>query len=276
MEDRSRAVELGPRLTAAHHRGHAYRDLGDLERAVQDSDSAIEIEAGDRGHFVRALQQRLTRGRGLGFLDPGRYYDVYDTATREAVIRIQQQADLEPTGVVDGATWDALEAAGQQPEPVEEPPDRVDPAHPPAHNRAGAPLAYLTFDDGPHPMWTPQVLDLLSSYDVTATFFVLGSAVSRFPQIIERMVDAGHEAENHTFDHIWLSKADREDIVSQVTSTDDALHEVAGSRVDPIECLRPPARGDECRMSDAELVGLRVSCSPCHHLRSSPAEARRS
>ena len=62
----------------------------------------------------------------------------------------------------------------------------MDPAQPTAHNSVGAPLAYLTFDDGPHPAWTPQVLDLLSSYDVTATFFVLGSNVSRFPQIIER------------------------------------------------------------------------------------------
>ncbi len=200
----------------------------------------LTLGAGDRGRFVRALQQRLARVRGLAFLDPGRYYDVYDRATREAVIRVQQQADLEPTGVVDGATWDALAALWQQPDPVSRAPDQVDPAQPTAHDSVGAPLAYLTFDDGPHPAWTPQVLDLLSSYDVTATFFVLGSNVSRFPQIIERMVDAGHEAENHTFDHIWLSKAERADIVSQVRRTDEALHAVAGSRVDPIACLRPP------------------------------------
>ena len=213
------------------------------------------LGSGDRGRFVRALQQRLARVQGLGFLDPGRYYDVYDTAAREAVIRIQLRADLEPTGVVDAATWDALEAAWQQPEPVEEPPDRADPAHPPAHNRSGAPVAYLTFDDGPHPTWTPEVLDLLARYDVTGTFFVLGLNVSRYPQIIERMVDAGHEAENHTFDHIWLSKAAREDIITQVTSTDDALHAVAGTRVDPIECLRPPyaATNERAVRTAAEL-----------------------
>ena len=213
------------------------------------------LGAGDRGRFVRALQQRLARVPGLGFLDPGRYYHVYDTATREAVIRIQLRADLEPTGVVDAATWDAIEAAWQQPEPVEEPPDRADPAHPPAHNRSGAPVAYLTFDDGPHPTWTPEVLDVLGRYEVTATFFVLGLNVSRYPQIIERMVDAGHEAENHTFDHIWLSKAAREDIVTQVTSTDDALHAVAGTRVDPIKCLRPPyaATNERAVRTAAEL-----------------------
>ena len=215
----------------------------------------LTLGSGDRGRFVRALQQRLARVRGLGFLDPGRYYDVYDTATREAVIRIQLRADLEPTGVVDAATWDALEAAWQQPEPVEEPPDRADPAHPPAHNRTGAPVAYLTFDDGPHPTWTPEVLDVLGRYDVTATFFVLGLNVTRYPQIIERMVDAGHEAENHTFDHIWLSRAAREDIITQVTRTDDALHAVAGTRVDPIECLRPPyaATNERAVRTAAEL-----------------------
>ena len=213
------------------------------------------LGAGDRGRFVRALQQRLARVPGLGFLDPGRYYHVYDTATREAVIRIQLRADLEPTGVVDAAAWDAIEAAWQQPEPVEEPPDRADPAHPPAHNRSGAPVAYLTFDDGPHPTWTPEVLDVLGRYEVTATFFVLGLNVSRYPQIIERMVDAGHEAENHTFDHIWLSKAAREDIITQVTSTDDALHAVAGTRVDPIKCLRPPyaATNERAVRTAAEL-----------------------
>ncbi|MYB42561.1 MAG: polysaccharide deacetylase family protein [Chloroflexi bacterium] len=213
------------------------------------------IGAGDRGRAVRALQQRLARVPGLGFLNPGRYYDVYNTATREAVIRIQLRADLEPTGVVDRATWDAVEAAWQQPEPVEEPPDRADPAHPPAHNRAGAPLAYLTFDDGPHPTWTPAVLDVLERYRVTATFFVLGQNVARYPTIIERMVEGGHEAENHTFDHIWLSKADREDIVAQVTSTDDALHAVAGTSVDPIECLRPPyaATNERAVRTAAEL-----------------------
>ena len=215
----------------------------------------LTLGAGDRGRLVRALQQRLARVRGLGFLDPGRYYDVYDTATRAAVIRIQLRADLEPTGVVDVATWDAVDAAWQQPEPVEEPPDRVDPAHPPAHNRAGAPLAYLTFDDGPHPTWTPAVLDVLARHKAPATFFVLGSNVSRYPQIVQRIVDEGHEAENHTFDHIWLSKADREDIVAQVTSTDDALHAVAGDRVDPIECLRPPyaATNERAVRTAAEL-----------------------
>ena len=197
------------------------------------------LGSGDRGRFVRALQQRLARVRDLGFLDPGRYYDVYDTATREAVIEVQQQADLEPTGVVDAPTWDAVEAAWQQPE-AKPAPTNVEPSQPAAHDRTGAPVVYLTFDDGPHPTWTPRVLDLLELYNAPATFFVLGQSATRFPAIVERMVAAGHEAENHTFDHIWLDKAPRDLFVSQVTAADDALHAAAGERVDPIACLRPP------------------------------------
>ena len=254
-EEAARALELAPEDTFLHEAA-AFLEAAERTPGTPPGTPSAEallpgpspewfaegytLGAGDRGRAVRALHQRLTRVPGLGFLDPGRYYDVYDAATREAVIRVQLQADLEPTGVVDRATWNAVDAAWQQPEPVEEPPDRVDPAHPPAHDHSGAPLVYLTFDDGPHPTWTPAVLDVLERHGVAATFFVLGQNVARYPEIIERMVAEGHEAENHTFDHIWLSKAAREDIVTQVTSTDDALHAVAGSRVDPIECLRPP------------------------------------
>ena len=212
------------------------------------------LGSGDRGRLVRALQQRLARTRDLGFLDPGRYYDVYDTATRKAVIQIQQQADLEPTGVVDEATWEAVEAAWQQPEP-EPAPANVEPSQPAAHDRTGAPVVYLTFDDGPHPTWTPRVLDVLDAYGVPATFFVLGLNATRFPEIVERMVAAGHEAENHTFDHIWLDKAPRDLFVAQVEAADEALHAAAGGRVDPIACLRPPyaAMNEHTRSLAAEL-----------------------
>ncbi len=212
------------------------------------------LGSGDRGRFVKALQQRLARVRGLGFLDPGVYYDLYDKSTREAVIQIQQQAGLKPTGVVDRATWEAVEAAWQQPEP-QPASSNVQPSQPTAHDEAGAPVVYLTFDDGPHPTWTPQVLDLLHLYNVPATFFVLGQSVTRFPEIVERMVAAGHEAENHTYDHIWLDKAPRDLFVSQVTAADDALHAAAGTRVDPIACLRPPyaAMNEHTRGLAAEL-----------------------
>ena len=203
------------------------------------------LGAGDRGRFVRALQQRLARIPALGFEDPGRYYDVYDRATREAVLRLQVEAGLPPTGVVDGPTWEALEAARAAAE-AEPPPS---PARPPAptpsqprraHGDAGEPIVYLTFDDGPHPTWTPRVLEVLARHGAVATFFVLGQNVNAHPEIVRRLVEAGHEAENHTFDHASLDRVDRETFIAEVRDTDRAIHEAAGEAADPIACLRPP------------------------------------
>ena len=67
------------------------------------------------------------------------------------------------------------------------------------------------------------------------------------------------EAQNHTFDHIWLSKAERVDIVSQVRRRDEALHAVAGSRVDPIACLQPPyAATNERAIRVADELGKAI------------------
>ena len=134
-------------------------------------------------------------------------------------------------------------------------PMNVPPAQPSAHDASGAPLVYLTFDDGPHPTWTPRVLDVLDLYGAPATFLVLGQGAARYPEIVERMVAEGHEAENHTYDHVWLDRAPRDLFISQVTAADDALHAAAGERVDPIACLRPPyaAMNEHTRDLAAEL-----------------------
>ena len=60
---------------------------------------------------------------------------------------------------------------------------------------------YLTFDDGPDPQWTPQVLDVLATAQVPATFFVIGSAARREPALVRRAAAEGHEIANHTFEH---------------------------------------------------------------------------
>ncbi len=59
----------------------------------------------------------------------------------------------------------------------------------------------LTFDDGPDPRWTPEILSVLDRHEVKATFFVVGTQVARYPTIAEAVVDAGHEVGVHTFTH---------------------------------------------------------------------------
>lgn len=59
----------------------------------------------------------------------------------------------------------------------------------------------LTFDDGPHPIYTPQLLDLLKRYEIKATFFVVGSKVEKYPYIIKRMHEEGHTIGIHHYEH---------------------------------------------------------------------------
>jgi cellulose synthase/poly-beta-1,6-N-acetylglucosamine synthase-like glycosyltransferase/peptidoglycan/xylan/chitin deacetylase (PgdA/CDA1 family) len=66
----------------------------------------------------------------------------------------------------------------------------------------------LTFDDGPDPTWTPQILDVLAKYHVQATFFVIGSEVAKYPQIVQREVREGHTVGNHTLTHPQLGLND--------------------------------------------------------------------
>lgn len=63
------------------------------------------------------------------------------------------------------------------------------------------PEVALTFDDGPSPLYTPQILNLLAKYQAHATFFVLGRKAEKYPWLIKEMLRRGHEVGNHTFSH---------------------------------------------------------------------------
>ncbi len=67
------------------------------------------------------------------------------------------------------------------------------------------PLVALTFDDGPDPLTTPRVLDLLARYGAQATFFVIGERAAAQPALIARLVAAGHQVENHSQRHSWAT-----------------------------------------------------------------------
>lgn len=63
-------------------------------------------------------------------------------------------------------------------------------------------ILFLTFDDGPVPEVTPQVLDILAQYDAKATFFCVGQNIKRNPQIFSDILNQGHSVGNHTFSHL--------------------------------------------------------------------------
>ncbi|MEU4653198.1 bifunctional polysaccharide deacetylase/glycosyltransferase family 2 protein [Streptomyces sp. NPDC023723] len=86
----------------------------------------------------------------------------------------------------------------------------------------------LTFDDGPNPTWTPQVLKILQEYDVPGTFFLVGSMISRYPDIVEDLVDQGNEVGIHTFTHVDLSYQSDARITREMEQTQLALAGAAG------------------------------------------------
>jgi peptidoglycan-N-acetylglucosamine deacetylase len=89
----------------------------------------------------------------------------------------------------------------------------------------------ITFDDGPDPRFSEQVLDVLKEYNVPATFFVMGSRAIAYPEIVNRMVAEGHIIGNHTYFHPNLVKeADLATLEREVTRTEDTLNDIIGYR----------------------------------------------
>lgn len=79
-------------------------------------------------------------------------------------------------------------------------------------------LIYLTFDDGPHPVATPFVLEQLKAYNAKATFFCIGKNVAEYPFIYEQIIDEGHSVGNHTYNHLNGWKTKDADYISNVAS----------------------------------------------------------
>jgi polysaccharide deacetylase family sporulation protein PdaB len=85
----------------------------------------------------------------------------------------------------------------------------------------------LTFDDGPDDKYTPRVLDILKNYHIHATFFLVGEHAEKYPQMVKRIAQEGHEIGNHTWDHSDLTKLSKEQITQEVTKTDDVINKAA-------------------------------------------------
>lgn len=95
----------------------------------------------------------------------------------------------------------------------------------------------ITFDDGPHPSYTEQLLDGLKERGIHATFFVTGEHAELHPDIIKRMQEEGHLIGNHTYSHIQLTKRNREKFKEELVRTNEVIKEITGEEV---EFVRPP------------------------------------
>ena len=99
-------------------------------------------------------------------------------------------------------------------------PGLAEPAGPICHGNALKKQVALTFDDGPHPSFTPQILSLLKKYAARATFFVLGEHAAQYPEVIRELVDSGQEVENHSFTHLRFPSKDEETWPGEIERTE--------------------------------------------------------
>ncbi|MFF3846956.1 polysaccharide deacetylase family protein [Streptomyces sp. NPDC002328] len=88
----------------------------------------------------------------------------------------------------------------------------------------------LTFDDGPDPRYTPDILDTLAEYEVPAMFFVCGEMAAQHPGLLARMADEGHVVGNHTWSHPLLTRLGRRRIHSEMSRTCDVIEDAYGRR----------------------------------------------
>lgn len=95
----------------------------------------------------------------------------------------------------------------------------------------------ITFDDGPNPEYTMKLLDGLQKRGVKATFFVLGSEVEKYPDIVKAIDAQGHLIGVHSYEHVNFSQIGDEAALEQIEKTQDAIHDVTGNYAGYI---RPP------------------------------------
>jgi peptidoglycan-N-acetylglucosamine deacetylase len=114
----------------------------------------------------------------------------------------------------------------------------------------------LTFDDGPNPPYTTQILDVLEKEHVHATFFLVGRAVAAYPDVVRREIHDGDAIGNHTWEHRHLIVMTRTQIHKSLQRTSDAIYHASGTRPN---LMRPPfGARDWSVMQVAQKLGYTV------------------
>ncbi|MFJ1752900.1 bifunctional polysaccharide deacetylase/glycosyltransferase family 2 protein [Kitasatospora sp. NPDC088134] len=131
----------------------------------------------------------------------------------------------------------------------------IDAAETPPRTARPAPhTVALTFDDGPDPVWTPKVLDVLKQQGVHATFFVVGTQVADHPELARRILAEGHQLGIHTFTHADLGRAAP---WRRSLELREAQLAVAGATGTTTALLRPPYSSTNDALTDADWQAVR-------------------
>ena len=235
-----------------------YQDmfLEAVEHPYGDQRLQFTLGSGDSHPAVRRVHELLAAIAWIEFQDPGPEASVYDESTRKAIMEFQRSQGLLANGVVNGPTWQALHdpvppvegqpttaPTAEPPGAEEPPPDTGDSVADRPTHIDGQPVIYLTFDDGPHGIYTPQVLDTLAKHGARATFFVIGKQVSSVPRIVKDGADGGNYQANHTYGHADLTTLAQAAFDKAIADTYSAIQDATGgqdSGRSKLLCLRPP------------------------------------
>jgi peptidoglycan/xylan/chitin deacetylase (PgdA/CDA1 family) len=114
----------------------------------------------------------------------------------------------------------------------------------------------LTFDDGPSPTYTPQVLALLKQYNAHATFFQVGNKMERFPNVVRQVVQEGHELGNHSMTHPYENRTGLERMRLEITQADRIIQKYQPNHP---KWFRPPGGYiDNVLLEEAIKQGYKV------------------
>ncbi|NOG47167.1 MAG: polysaccharide deacetylase family protein [Calditrichaeota bacterium] len=112
----------------------------------------------------------------------------------------------------------------------------------------------LTFDDGPHPQWTPKLLNILSAHNIKAIFFMIGSNAAKNGGIVKDVIAEGHRIGNHTWSHKPLLALSKKSIFEEINKTHQFFLDCFSYK---ISCFRPP--WGIIRKSHLELIESRFN-----------------
>src|SRR5438067_719812 len=114
----------------------------------------------------------------------------------------------------------------------------------------------ITFDDGPDPQWTPKILDILKAANAKAAFFLVGANAEKYPGLVRRIVNEGHEIGNHTYYHPNLALCWPEHIRVELNATQLLLETITGRST---TLFRPPFAADTSPSKISELTPLLIA-----------------
>lgn len=126
-------------------------------------------------------------------------------------------------------------------------------------NSTATGLIALTFDDGPFPKYTPQVLDILAAHGARGTFFVLGYLAQRYPDLVRRAAREGHEIGIHSWRHPYYTRLTTAAIQQDIHRCQELLKPLTEGYA-PVRWLRPPYGAKNARVEAAiHAAGCRIA-----------------